>query len=290
MLDRLIKFWFAPADPNQYTAIRMGFALTSLVHLAGLWPLRAVLFSAGGMISGKDYGTEGLFPSLFRSSPSETFVTLAFVMAALAMIGLFLGVLPRLCAIAVAYWHYSLTSDLAPAASSYDVILRLVSYIVAISPLGDPVWPGKRRSPPTSPAYGLYLIRWQLLAIYVSTVWDKLPDPYWRSGQVISYFMMSVYSQTHSPWFANAEALSVLLTYGTLVFEISIPFLLFSARLRPVGLVMGLLLHGGIAATSTLWLFSMTMLMMYPAFISSEDVHRWRRSIRLVKPRAYRAA
>lgn len=273
VLNRFVNFWFRPADPNQYAAIRMGYAFTSFLHLLCLWPIRFECFSKGGMISGLDAVPP--IPSLFAHSPSEPVVTAAFLFMAVAMVCLFLGVLPRLSAILVAYWHYSLAFDLAPASSGYDVILRLVGYVVAVSPLGSPVWKLGRGISEDVPAYGLHIIRWQLFLIYMSTVWLKLGDSYWRNGQVLSYFMMSIYSNFHTPWFASAEPLSVVFTYGSLASEMVIPFFLFSPRLRFWGVVVGVLLHGGIAVTSTVWIFSFTMLMMYPAFVTAEDVRRW---------------
>ncbi len=285
---RLTDFWFAPADRSQYAALRVGYAFLSLAQCLMLWPLRQQWFSSGAMISAKDVEPSAFFPSLFTLCSSETMVTFAFLGMLAAMACLLCGVLSRICAFVVFYWHYSLSFDLAPAISGYDMVLKLTGFILLFSPLGVEwgifgKWrtsPAENKIIPPAPCYGLTLIKWQLICIYLVTVWLKVPDPYWRNGQLIAYFMMSLYSLFPSPWFAQAEWLSVIITYLTLAIELALPFLLLIPRSRFWGVVLGLALHIGIAVTSNLWLFSFAMLMMYPAFVSSADLKAWTNSFR----------
>ncbi len=255
-------------DAEQYYALRLGYAIASLAQLLTLWPLRNAFFSANGMIDAKDFGVPGLLPSLFSSVNSETGVTIAFTVLALTMLSLLANYLTRVALALVFYWHYSLAFDLSPAISGYDIVLKLLGFILLMSPINKTG---------AAPAYGLYLVRWQLLCIYWNTVWLKLPDPSWRNGQFTAYFMMSLYSLFPSHWFAHAEGLSVVLTYATLAMEIAIPALLFAPRWRWLGAGLGMFLHLGIAATSTLWLFSLAMLILYPAFIGRADLARWKK-------------
>lgn len=272
----LVDFWFRPADCRHYTALRIGYALASLAQLITLWPLRHAFFSEDGMISAADFGVASLVPSLFSFASSPLAVTAAFAVMAIAMVTLAWGVVPRAGLALVFYWHYSLASDLSPAISGYDMVLKLLGFLLLISPT---------KKEGTAPAYGLYLIRWQLLCIYWNTVWLKLPDPSWRNGQFTAYFMMSLYSLFPSAAFAHAEAFSVAMTYLTLAIEVAVPVLLFLPRGRWLGVVLGLLLHVGIAVTSNLWLFSLSMLVLYPAFVSPADWKEWRNALARVKAR-----
>ncbi|MEI4861456.1 hypothetical protein Q8G41_28095, partial [Klebsiella pneumoniae] len=68
------------------------------------------------------------------------------------------------------------------------------------------------------PAYGLRLMQWQLLIIYTITVWLKVPDQYWRNGQLLAYFSVSFYSRTpDSLMLVNHEWLSALQTWLSLL-------------------------------------------------------------------------
>lgn len=269
-MRQLTDFWFSPVDSRQYSALRVGYAIASLAQLLTLWPVRHAFFSDNGMIAAKDFGPAGLLPSLFSVASSENAVTVAFVIMGLAMVVLAAGPTvkgaKRLLLALIFYWHFSLAFDLAAAISGYDMVLKVLGFILMISPT---------KKEGSSPAYGIYLLRWQLVCIYLSTVWLKVPDPSWRNGQFIAYFMMSLYSLFPSPWFAHAEILSVVITYATLAMELAIPFFLFVPHWRWLGVTLGLVLHVGIAMTSNLWLFSLAMLILYPSFVSPADVTQW---------------
>ena len=62
------------------------------------------------------------------------------------------------------------------------------------------------------------------------------------------------------------------MTWSSLMFEATIPFLLFNRRLRRLGFAFGLLLHGGIALTSVAGMFSLCMVPYYAAFLQAEDL------------------
>jgi hypothetical protein len=123
------------------------------------------------------------------------------------------------------------------------------------------------------PRYALRLMQFQLGIIYVCTVWLKAPDSYWRNGELMSYFMMSMYSRFPTWHWAEWGRTSAIMSWGTLFAESAIPIcLLINPRLRRFGFLMGLGLHGGIAVTSTIGMFSFAMVPLYLAFLQREDI------------------
>src|SRR5690606_20257285 len=106
------------------------------------------------------------------------------------------------------------------------------------------------------------------------TVWQKVDDSYWRSGEFTAYFMMSVYSRFRWPGMADLEALSAVMTYGTLAAELAIAWLLVFKRTRLWGFIVGCGLHVGIAVTAKLTIFSAATMMLYPAFLDDDDIER----------------
>jgi hypothetical protein len=180
-------------------------------------------------------------------------------------------------------WTYSYCVVGYPAESGYDAIGRLVGFVLLLAPTCR-VWALDARlfgiSETSAPRYPMRLLQAQLVLIYVCTVWIKAPDPYWRNGELMAYFMMSMYSRVPFPEWAFWGRTSALLTWGTLLMEVCIPLCLFNARTRRVGLALGLLLHGSIALSSTIGMFSLAMLPLYVAFFTAEDVEvvqRWMR-------------
>jgi hypothetical protein len=273
-LGRAIEGWFFDsADPRAYAAVRIGYAIAGFAVLIDYWPLRAAMLSSAGMFGGAE-GSSVLPLNVFAWVRSETSVSIAMVVFALAYVSLGLGVLPRLSA-AVAYiWVTSYSSTAAVALSGFDTILRVVGFVLVISPTVRTWSLRPSADAPAPPAYGLRLIQWQVLLIYVCTVWLKAPDPYWRNGQAVPYFLMSIFARHPTAGVAHLGALGGLLTYGTLVVEFAVPFLLWGRRTRWLGVGLGAGLHIGIALTSELALFTLAILPLYAAYFETQDFDR----------------
>ncbi len=283
MLRKLIDFFWGPADPRTYALVRMALALAGLVNLVDLWGHRYQYFASTGMIAkdairGTDNG--GPYFSVFDWIGSDTGVTLVFLGAAAALLALGVGFCARASAALVFAWHLSYSHRAFPILHSWDAILRAYSLLVLISPMGR-VWSlGHVLRPRASdgddvPIYGLRLMQWQLFVIYVTTVWLKVPDEFWRDGQLCAYFSVSFYSRTpNNLFFIRHEWLSAIETYFSLAIESSVPWLLAFRRTRMAGLAAGFALHLGIAATATLGVFSISMIAPYLSFLDRQDIDR----------------
>jgi hypothetical protein len=281
--QRVIDFFWGPADPRTYALVRGGLSLAGLANLVALWSHRYQYFASTGMIakSAARLATRGgLYFSVFAFIDSDAGVTCVFLGAAAALLALGLGLFTRASAALVFVWHLSYSHRAFPILHSWDAILRAYSLLVLISPAGR-VWSLDHvvRPHPADgddvPIYGLRLMQWQLFVIYVTTVWLKVPDEFWRSGQLCAYFSVSLYSRTANNLFLiRHEWLSAIETYLSLAIESSVPWLLAFRRTRAAGLAAGLTLHLAIAATSTLGVFSISMIGPYLAFLDRQDIDR----------------
>ncbi|MBZ0165988.1 MAG: HTTM domain-containing protein, partial [Candidatus Omnitrophica bacterium] len=103
----------------------------------------------------------------------------------------------------------------------------------------------------------------------------KLPDPLWRQGAALQFildwngvardnFLTQFISGT--PWLAR------IMSYGTLVFEMSFIFLVFTP-LRPLCIVAGLMLHCGILLTMDVGTLSLALMVWY-ALLFDERTRR----------------
>jgi len=290
---RVIDFFWGPADPRSYALVRIGLSIAALANLIQLWPLRHEYFSASGMLTldaARTTASGRLYGSIFYVVTSPAGVTAVFVVAAAAIIGLGAGVAMRLCAFVVWAWHVSYSDRAFPILHSWDALLRIGSLLVLVSPLGR-VWSVAHVLRPRAsdaenvPIYGLRLMRWQLFVVYITTLWLKLPDEYWRNGQVCAYFSVSIYSTTpNNTFFVRHEWISALQTYLSLAIEAAVPWLLWAKRTRALGFAAGGALHFAIAMTSILAVFSICMLPGYLSFLDGDDIERVRALAR--RPRA----
>lgn len=281
MLRRFIEFFWGPSDPRTYALVRGALSLAGLVNLIELWSHRYEYFAATGMVAKNAVhrtASGGLYFTVFNWIDSETSVTLVFACAGLALFTLGFGFCTRASAAVVFAWHLSYSDRAFPILHSWDAILRVYSLLVLVSPTGrvwslDRVlWP-KPADREDVPIYGLRLMQWQLFVIYITTVWLKLPDEFWRSGQLCAYFGLSFYSRTPSNLFLiRHEWISAIQTYLSLVIEASVPWLLAFRRTRFAGLAAGFALHFAIAVTSTLSVFSVSMVAPYFAFLDRQDI------------------
>jgi hypothetical protein len=95
-----------------------------------------------------------------------------------------------------------------------------------------------------------------------------------------------MYSRAPLEFWAHAEILSSLLTFGTLLVEFLLPLLLITRRTRWIGFAVGFGFHFGILALSKVWLFSLTIGILYFAFLESDDVTRLERLGARIRRRA----
>jgi HTTM domain len=273
---RIVEFFWGPADPRAYALVRIGLAIGGLVNLVDLWPHRLEYYASTGMVplDAVHQAMNGIrYVSVFDYAGSEGATTAIFAAAAVALAALGLGVFPRLAAVFVFLWHLSESHRAPPILHGWDHILRAYSLLVLVSPMPQVWMAGRTTRLKSVPAYGLRMMQWQLAVIYFTTVWQKVPDPYWRNGQLLAYFSVSLFSRAPDTLLlVRHEWVSALGTYASLAIEASIPWLLWFKRTRVAGLLAGFGLHFLVAATARITVFSTCVMVPYAAFLESADI------------------
>ena len=241
----LEDFWLCGVDPRIYAMVRISFAVVAICNLADLWPHRYEFFSQEGLIDlptlRENIGSDPYY-SVFLWSSDERAVTAVFAISVLSLCCLGLGVWQRPAAIAAFIWHLSYSYRAFPIIHGWDELLRMIAFVVMISPTSD-VWSIRHilsrprcrppsRTPRHVPRHGLVLLQVQLFVVYWQTLWLKLAEQHWRNGEFVSYFQLSMYSRVPSEFWAHAEIASNLLTFGTLFLELTLPLLLVFKRSR----------------------------------------------------------
>lgn len=271
-------------DERIYAVVRMGFALVGLINLVGLWSIREILFAETGMIdqTAAIQASSWIYFSLFEIFRSPEAVSGYLIFNAVCLVLLLLGVFPRAAAAAVFVWHLSYQARGILGLGGWDNVLSSFSFLVLISPLGRSWSLGghRHRTSGLAASYGLTLMRLQVLVIYWQTVVLKLnhQDSYWRDGEFMSYYLLSIFSRWPGPWVLDWSWLLALATWLALLIEIAVPVLLFIRQTRYYGALLGILLHLWICVlTPDLEMFFLAMAMSYLAFLRSEDVERLQR-------------
>jgi uncharacterized membrane protein YphA (DoxX/SURF4 family) len=269
-----IEEWLLePIDARVYALVRMFYGLVVFSIIVEVWPVRDQLFADNGM---SWHRPDLLFYIPLKYFTSSGEVTAVMVIAAICSLMMAAGLFTRAMAVVLYFWNFAYCAIGYPAESGYDGIARIVGFVMIWAPTIR-TWSLDARifGPGESelPRYTLRLIQFQLGIIYVCTVWLKAPDAYWRNGELMSYFMMSMYSRFPTWHWAEWGRTSALMSWGTLFAETAIPIcMLINPRLRRFGFLLGLGLHGGIALTSTIGMFSFAMVPMYLAFLQREDI------------------
>ncbi|MFN0243999.1 MAG: HTTM domain-containing protein [Planctomycetota bacterium] len=284
---RIEAFWFGPSDPRSYALVRIAYAFAAIVNWFDLWSRRAELFTDGAMVRAQTVqaaNPDHVLLSAFFLVRGDAGVTVLFLVAGAAILGLGLGYQTRVCALIAFLWHCSYSTRLIPFDCAHDALFRVHGLVLLISPIAL-VWsadaqrrgPGSTggRSSPVVPSYGLTLIRWQVLLLYVVAFWSKCADAYWRDGEALPYFWLSTYSTVADPALARHEIAGAVASYAALFVEPVIPILLWVRRTRWLGFAVGIAFHTAIAATSNLTVFSLVAVSAYPAFLEREDFRRF---------------
>lgn len=129
------------------------------------------------------------------------------------------------------------------------------------------------------PAWPLWLMRCQVAIVYLSSGLHKLAYPMWRDGTAVHWALnLNAFHRFPRPLPVEAAPLEALLTWGTLLFELTFWLLVMFRRTRPIALIGGLGLHAGLFATMELGPFSFLMVATYVCYLDPERTAKLLRS------------
>lgn len=128
----------------------------------------------------------------------------------------------------------------------------------------------RRPAPPEhGPLWALWLLRLQIVAMYLYAAWDK-SDPYF-GNHFEQAMRLHVLGGDFFP--QGVKPLMDVLAYGSVVLEYVLPFALLWRPTRNVALVVGILFHFAIYWTLSVSTFSATMTALYLVFLDPDEVH-----------------
>jgi hypothetical protein len=127
----------------------------------------------------------------------------------------------------------------------------------------------------TNAIWPLRLLRVQVALVYLNSGLWKLFGPTWRDGSaVLDVLGLNVFHRFPVDLPNSFEWVATIATYGTLLWEISFPLLMFHPLTRALALICGVGIHLGLWATLELGTFSGLMIASYVAFLEPTTVER----------------
>lgn len=122
-----------------------------------------------------------------------------------------------------------------------------------------------------------FLSRFQIFVVYLTVGLYKLNGDLWQNGMALYYILQSK-EYTHpllGGFLVDHPLLSMLGTYFTVAFQSMFPYLVWFDRTRPWMLMMGTVLHLGIAFVMGLFTFGLIMCASYFVFFKES----WSRAV-----------
>jgi hypothetical protein len=267
-------FWFRPVAPHLYAALRILWGLLALIGLLSVADFQAYWY-LDGLVAPLGNPLQ-LF--LTRLAPDTTVALWLFAGSALIYVLMIVGLwsavtvpLSFVCLLLEKRWNQ------LPLSAAFQVHYVLM-FCLALAETGEvwsvDSWLRRRRGDTSTRAvkiWPLRLFRAQVALIYFITGFWKFQDVHWRDGSALHYVMNNLtfrrYPIDLPSW---VDPMLTLMTYLTVAWELSFPFLLFNRITRRVVLLLGLGMHVGMWAALEIGPFSWVMIGSYLAFLDPD--------------------
>ncbi len=282
-LETWQRFWFREAETSTFALIRIAFGVVVVAWTISLAPALYSFFDDGGILPTYPDGGAGAW-GLLQLDSSAAAVTTLYLLLLVGALCLVFGFKTRLAAVVVFVCLISFGRRNPWVLNSGDLLIFVLAFYLMFAPSGAALsvdrwleaksrfWEFPRRS-----LWPLRLIQVQVSLLYFFAVWEKLRGETWNDGTAVSYaFRLEDLERFPVPGFVTDSLLLVnLLTYGTLAVELAVAILVWNGRLRPWVLLLGVMLHLGIAYAVRVGFFSYAALVGYIAFLPPETVSTW---------------
>ncbi|MEZ6093701.1 MAG: HTTM domain-containing protein [Pirellulaceae bacterium] len=278
------RFWFRPADPAVLSLLRlMAGIVIFYTHLA--WTLELDTF----------FGSHGVLPATYRSDlsvdfrfawshfdwlPNDHWLMPVHLLTLAVMLLFTLGLWTRSTGILTAFFVISYANRATGALFGLDQVNAFLAIYLAIGPSGARFsidnWLRKRQGrgaiPPSIMAnIAIRLIQIHLCIVYFFAGVGKLQGDTWWNGMAIWYaFASHEYQTLDMTWTAQHLWLVNLLTYVSLFWEVSYPFLIWPRLTRPIWIMLAIAVHLGIGLAMGMMTFGYVMIVANMSFLRPE--------------------
>lgn len=276
------RFWFAPISARPLGAYRILFGLFVLGHLVLLLPDLDFWYSDAGMLRADEPSSLAgpLRPSILQYYQDPTSVRIAWAAAAAISVAFTLGWRTRVAGVLqylglMTFYNRNLLTNCGP-----DQLMMITSFYMMLAPCGaayslDALREARRRGTVAEPLvvpWAQRLMQLQLCVIYFMTAFLKCNGRCWPSGTAVHYVLFNhEVGQANMEWIAAWPLVVNLMTYGALVTEFALVFLLWFRPSRRWIALLGVALHVGIIPMVNVPLFGEQMTALYLLFLAPDE-------------------
>jgi Vitamin K-dependent gamma-carboxylase len=273
------RFWFEPMSTAPLAVFRIAFGLIVFFWTLSLLPELSPFFTKSGILPAQPHYSGDLRAAwgLFGTFPSETAVYVVWAALLVASIALILGFFSQVAAAVTFVALVSFERRNPWVFNSGDVLMRVIAFYLIFAPTAASLSVRRLRSGdfwvfPARSGWPVRLLQVQFSALYLFAVWAKVRGITWNNGTAVSIALrISDLGRFPVPAFITHSVLIAnLLTFGTLVIELSLAILVWNRRLRPWVLLAGLSLHLGIEYSVRVGFFGLSILSMYLLWVPPE--------------------
>ncbi len=300
LMTAIDGFFFAPRSAWPFGLMRMAWAAVALTFFLRQWPDVALYYSDEGFLP-RDLvhlvtRENWMFSVLSYNGDAWYAWTWYGVMLA-ALTCSMLGIAPRTSTVVSYLLMASFHERDAMTLGGGDTVLRNVGFLLAISPgihalsfarlrKQYALWRKNRSFLPalTMPTWPYRLLLWQMIVIYINSLWWKLLGDMWWDGTAVGAALHHMIFINWSYGVINhLMPFAMALTWTTLLWEASWLLLLFpSALTRRIPLVKklplkrlvmagGLAFHGGIVLVMDVGVFPYAIFAGYLGLLDDTD-------------------
>lgn len=284
--DGWTSFWFSPEPAYALGLVRIAFGALMVYVTLDLRPVLNILFSENGPVpvqpSAENFHWVNAYQlGLFQFWTSDTAILIGWIVLLLSAISLTVGWHSRLAALLVWVMFLSFIRRNPGIFNAGDHVMANTALILTISACGAALSLDQRRrtgrfwSAEDRLHWPVRLIQVQLALIYFFTAQTKLIGPAWNDGSAVSFPWRIYHDWAILPapqWVAEQPFLVNVATWGTIAIELALAILVWNKRLRYPVLAAGVVLHIAIWLTLNIAFFSLSMLVLYFAWVPWETV------------------
>ena len=280
-LRRWDAFWFRPTSARPLGAFRVLFGLVVLWHLATCCIEIDLWLTDRGLLQGAEASevAGALRLSLLNHWQSPTAARLVLGFTAMAALGLTLGWRTRVMAVATYLGLLTIHHRNLATASGADVLVVLVAFSLMLSGCGDAYSLDARRrarrrgteAEPLIAPWPQRLIQLQVSTVYFVTACLKASGPTWQDGTALHYVLGNDEVRRFTFGLTNYPLATNAMTYGALLLEFALAFLLWVRAARPWIMPLGIALHVAIGLTINIPVFGEVITACYLTFLTPEE-------------------
>lgn len=272
------SFWFECDGRKQLALFRPALALLMFYFSMSKSFDLQVFYSDSGIMP---LSVLELIPgSSFRVSILKHFTQPGFLVVLqgvflLSLALLALNIQPRWTAICAYFIHVTYLNRNLAGVYGADTVSTFFLFYLCFADFRGPSTPRKRDLQAILGSISYRLSQLQLCIIYAYAGLDKARGGSWWGGDAM-WYVLANHQLAHIPfdWISHFPVLIVLLTHGTLFWEIYFPILVWIRQVRYPVLLFGVVLHLGIIIAMGLKSFGILMILPYLLFLRDEDAVR----------------